>query len=595
MENKKGTKPISDWFIIRESEVDSLEPLDSFEELFESSGSDISDLIDDTEVEQGNSLALHNALITEACDAAIANFVKRNQTPSTNVEPVAELSPRLASVKLTPSGESKGKRKLFEDSGIEQDETEDCSRTQVDNASGESTVGVSHGPVEVLQNSNKAGITHNKFKELFGVPFSELTRPYKSDKTTCVSWVVAVMQVAEEVIEAAKILLQQQCVFLQLISYGFDGLFLLEFKTAKCRNTVRNVFTTMLNVTGDQLLINPPKVKSTPVALFFWRHSLGNASYQHGQFPDWITHQTMISHQMGSTAENFQLTAMVQWAYDNDMTDEGSIAYNYAALGNEDANASAWLKSNNQAKYVRDCCYMVQLIKRQEMREMSMAGWIKKCCSKVTAEEGDWKTIGRFLKFQGVNIVAFLGALRLFLKSTPKKQCIVICGPPDTGKSMFCFSLIKFLCGKVISYANSQSHFWLQPLRDCKVALLDDATMPTWQYIDVYMRTALDGHPICIDAKHKNPTQVTIPPMFITSNINVLKEQSLLYLHSRVRVFEFPNKVPLDEYGDPMYTFTDVNWKFFFEKLTKQLDLTEDYGEPGVPFRFDPGGSAHNI
>lgn len=37
-------------------------------------------------------------------------------------------------------------------------------------------------------------------------------------------------------------------------------------------------------------------------------------------------------------------------------------------------------------------------------------------------------------------------------------------------------SFIHFIQGAVISFVNSTSHFWLEPLTDTKVAMLDDAT-----------------------------------------------------------------------------------------------------------------------
>lgn len=584
MADKKGTD--GEWFILREAEEtdESFEHIDSFEELFDASASDLSDLIDDCEVDQGNTLALFNAQeLTEACET-INIIQNRKQTPSPKLESVAALSPRLASVTLTSTAEKRGKRKLFQDSGLGEDEAEDNAETQVasEPANGVSGAGSSteSGALDILRSSNRQATLHAKFKNAFGVSFTELTRTFKSDKTTCISWVIGIMAVSEEVLNAAKVLLQQQCDYLQLISYGFDGLFLLQFKHNKSRETVRKLFATMLNINELQLLLNPPKVRSLPTALYFYSKSLGNASYQYGEVPDWIKKQTAVSHQMAATSDAFDLTQMVQWAYDNEYLDEASVAYNYALIAQEDNNANAWLKSNCQAKYVKDCVYMVRLFKKQEMRDMSMSAWISKCCMQIDGE-GDWKPIGRFLKFQNVNMITFLSALRFFLKGVPKKQCIVLHGPPDTGKSMFAYSLVKFLKGQIVSYMNSRSHFWLSPLTDCKIGLLDDATMPCWLFMDVNLRSGLDGNTVCVDTKHRNPIQMKLPPLLITTNVDVKKEVSLMYLHSRLQAFCFPNKMPLLENGDPMYTFTDLNWKSFFVKLAKSLDLTptEEHGD----------------
>ena len=148
--------------------------------------------------------------------------------------------------------------------------------------------------------------------------------------------------------------------------------------------------------------------------------------------------------------------------------------------------------------------------------------------------------------------------------------------------------MVKFLRGKVVSYFNKSSQFWLQPMLDSKIGFLDDATYYCWTYIDSYMRNALDGNPMCIDAKHKAPQQVKLPPFLITSNLNVKTMDEFKYLHSRLTCFEFPNALPLDQWGTPMFKFTDQAWKCFFLKLARQLDLQEEENEserPGRTFR----------
>lgn len=106
------------------------------------------------------------------------------------------------------------------------------------------------------------------------------------------------------------------------------------------------------------------------------------------------------------------------------------------------------------------------------------------------------------------------------------------------------------------------------------------------------MRNALDGNPMCLDSKHKAPTQLKLPRMLITTNINVLKETTLLYLHSRVLCLEFSNKMPFNTDGSPLFPITDATWKCFFRKFGEQLDLTAsedegngDSGDLDRPFR----------
>ena len=277
---------------------------------------------------------------------------------------------------------------------------------------------------------------------------------------------------------------------------------------------------------------------------------------------------------------------MVQWAYDNDYNDEPSIAYYYALHAEQDTNAAAFLQSNQQVKYVKDCLQMVKMYKRQELKNMTMSEWIFKCCGNVK-EGDDWKVITQFLKFQNINILSFLIALKLFFKGIPKKTCIVIYGPPDTGKSWFCFKLIKFLQGKVVSFMNRSSHFWLMPLVEGKVGFLDDATHCCWTFLDSNMRNAFDGNYVSVDVKHKALQQIKLPPMFITTNVDVPKEPSLMYLYSRLTCFEFGNKMPLDDVGNPIYNITNDSWAMFFRKFARHLELSEDEcsnsGDPGEP------------
>nr|AYA94314.2 MAG: E1 protein [Human papillomavirus] len=577
------------WFVVEEAEcVDSL---DTFDDLFENSTecSNISNLIDDNldETDQGNSLALFNHQITEECNIAIA-ALKRKYTSSPPQPSVAALSPRLEAIRISPQKAHSSKRRLFRDSGIGEDETTHSDvQVETENSPVSNGETVKSAIQEIFLAKNKNAKLLYKCQELFGIAYSDITRCFKSDKSLCENWVVFVFAAACEVIEGSKVILQKHCEYVQCMQFDFSALYLLHFKTAKNRTTVNKLFCNILNIQECQLLCNPPNSKSVPCALYFYKQCITEKAFTFGKLPKWVSKQTQVNHQLACQAEAFELSKMVQWAYDNRITEEPEIAYEYALLAETDGNAAAFLKSNQQVRYVRDCQSMVKLYLKQEMRNMSMSQWIFKCCNECEGEE-DWKVICNFLKFQHVNIISFLTALRYLFKAVPKRNCIVIHGPPDTGKSYFCFSLVRFLKGKVVSYFNKSSQFWLQPMLESKIGFLDDATVCCWNYIDNYMRNALDGNPMCIDAKHKAPQQVKLPPFLITTNLNVMIMDDFKYLHSRLTCFEFPNKVPLDQWGTPIYKFTDQAWKCFFLKLAKQLDLQEDENEserPGRAFR----------
>nr|AYA93879.1 MAG: E1 protein [Human papillomavirus] len=582
------------WFV-REAEcVDSLQALD---DLFEEStnGSVISNLIDDEgdQVDEGNSLALYNAQVTEDSERTLLEL-KRKYIKSPE-RTLATLSPRLEAVRISPRRPIK--KRLFEDSGVGEDEAESVNEVfQVE----ENIVpnhAVENGAADNFLNCiNKRAMILAKFKEKFGVPYSELTRVFKSDRTCTNDWVLTVYNVAEEVLQGSKILLQQHCSFLQAITFDFSALFLFEFKSAKNRLTIVKLMCQLFNCIECQIICDPPRIRSAPTAFYFYKKIISKTCFVFGPLPDWINRHCIVNHQMANAAENFDLSKMIQWAFDNDMVEDAEIAYHYALLADSDSNAAAFLNSNQQVKYVRDCRHMVTLYKRQQMKQMTMGQWIGKCCENV-ATTGDWRVIAKFLRHQNVNVISFLIHLKTFFKCIPKKNCLLIYGPPDTGKSYFCYTLLHFLKGKVVSYMNKNSVFWLQPLHDCKIGYIDDATYAAWLHIDVNMRGALDGNHICLDSKHKAPTQTKLPPLMITSNHDVINDQSLMYLHSRITAINFPNQMPLTNEGLPLYDINDATWKSFFTKLSRQLDLTfeeegDESGGPDRAFRCTAGGAA---
>lgn len=592
---EEGTgEGFSGWFVNREamcsdgsSDEDETEPNDSFQS--------ITDLIDDTQQCQGNTLKLFHQQEKEETGRQL-QALKRKYTSSPHTPTEGDLSPRLRAISITPE-KGRTKRRLFDsqtDSGVEsqRNETADPNASSFE-VVGDSAVAISdEGHVQnlnLLRSSNRTARLYALFKEGFGVSYKDLTREYKSDKTCNPDWVIAMYGVSEEVVNAARSTLQSNCDYVYMQCRPTSGatvtLMLLRFKVGKCRETARKQVCGMMHLDQLLCLCDPPKVQSVPAALYWYKNSLSPAVFKCGTVPDWIQRQTLVSSLMEES--KFDFSAMVQWAYDNEYLEESIIAYEYARRADDDANANAWLSSTCQAKYVKDCSVMVRHYKRAEMKNMTISQWIWKCCREVNGD-GDWKPISLYLRSQGVEVVRFLSAMRYWLKGVPKKNCIAICGPPNTGKSIFCMSLIGFLKGRVLSFANSKSHFWMQPLTEAKVVLIDDATRATWDYVDTFMRNALDGNPLSVDCKYRAPTQIKCPPMLITTNEDVAVNPRWRYLHSRVTVFYFQQPMPLDAAGDPQYIFNERHWKSFFKRCQKPLDLTEEEGE-------DDGESMHTF
>nr|WJJ59311.1 MAG: E1 protein [Leptonychotes weddellii papillomavirus 10] len=628
----QGTDPDegpSGWFLVREADCDDSDSDEEEGTDIENAFDDLGDFIDyvDEGLCQGNSRALFQQQEREE-DEVLVQALKRkhrHSTPVSDKQKVdADLSPRLHAISISPH--KPAKRRLFDnsnkDSGYSLSEkyetgsfdgqaasgaptqVQNTGEAQLEEEEGWETVALSelsqvgvghdHGSAEasamllqLMKSSNQRATMLAKFKQSFGMGFSELTRKFTSNKTCNSDWVVAAYGIYPSLEEGLKERLKDLCTYYYLnkctTNSGSITLMLLSFKAHKCRDTLHKLLRTVANLSEIQLMSEPPKVRSAPAALYWFRTAMSSSTDTFGDCPAWITRQTLLSHQTADE-QRFDLSVMIQWALDNDLSDESTIALEYAQMADTDSNAAAWLKTTAQAKHLRDCAIMVRHYQRAIMRSMTMSAWLHSRCLKAP-EGGDWKHIMKFLKYQSVEIVAFLTALLRFLKGIPKNNCIAICGPPDTGKSTFAMSLIHFMGGKVLTYANNRSHFWLQPLADARVVLLDDATVSTLDYVDSFLRNALDGNPMCVDLKHRAPMQIKCPPVLLTSNIDISQDSRWRYLHSRIRVFNFRSEYPFNEQGQPIFALNDANWRSFFEKLWVQLDLSdqEDEGENGDP------------
>ncbi|ADJ96348.1 E1 protein [Phocoena phocoena papillomavirus 2] len=628
MDNSQGTDPLeggSDgWVLVEARDVDGGE--DDWEEDEDDLGEDLVDFIDDSGIASGGRGGVHRQLQTaqeRADDDRALLLLKRKfmESPKSKVE--VELSPRVEAISLREK-RGRARRRLYgepiNDSGHGDSLEESSSDLVVPgmqvqeggdgncNMQGAPPVVVrasQHGNeqtqdeedytgqvTQLLRSGKPKAVLMALFRDTHGCSFTDLTRVFQSDKTICEDWVGVVGGVPCSLADAIPELLKPHVCYAHITQstckLGIMILFLIKWKTGKNRETVCKLLSGLLAVEKHQMILEPPRTRHAGAALFWYKKAMSNGTIAFGDVPQWILKQVNIQEQLGEQSA-FSLSNMVQWAYDNDFVEECTIAYEYALLADEDKNAEAFLRSNNQSKHVKDSANMCKLYKRAEMKKMTMHQWIKHCSEKIEGD-GDWKPILKFLKYQGIEVMDFIGILKQFLKRTPKKNCLVIYGPPDTGKSLFGMSFISMLQGKTISHVNSTSHFWLQPLLDCRVAMLDDATESTWDYFDKYLRNLLDGNQVCIDAKHKAPTQFKSPPLLITTNCDVKSNPRWKYLHSRLCQIEFPNPLPLTDKGDPVYELTKQNWKCFFRRCWAALTIGDavqggDNGKPMQPLR----------
>lgn len=553
-------------FILYEADCSDIDGEDETENC----NSDIEDFIDNAVVRQGNHLALYQTIQKKAGEEELLKL-KRKLLLSPSEEQASE-----AAAKRTPLAP----RQL--NFNQENEASHNTSRSQVSNG----TLGGGRGNIEglhlqLLRAKNASSCKLALFKEVYIASFCDLTRVYKHNKTTNSQWVAAVFGVKEPLLTAAQELISKDCIFCQIIcrphEKGNVACILMQFKVSKSRDTVSNYLSRMLNVTDTDMLLQPPRVTSVCSALFWYKSAMAPATFVYGEIPLWIKQQTLISEQTGENSK-FNFNEMVQWAYDHQLTDESKIAYDYAAMSFENANAKAWLGLTNQAKIVKDVSTMVRHYLKAEIANMTISAYIHRQCKRVTGQ-GSWVKIMNFLKHQNIEPIRLVNAFRPWLQGIPKKNCIAIIGHPNTGKSLFSNSLIHFLGGKVLSFACHKSHFWLTPLAEARVALIDDATVPCLKYFDTYMRNVLDGYEICIDRKHRSAVQTKAPPIILTTNVDFNQDERFHYLKSRMITFYFNEPCPMDDNNRPLFQFTDADWNSFFRRLWQRLDLSDQEEE----------------
>lgn len=417
------------------------------------------------------------------------------------------------------------------------------------------------------------------FKRAAGFSFMQLVRPFKNPKSQSLDWVV--LNGSGDVEYMENVLKKSQDVVTAIVCFKGLQVVYLEFAVGKTKTSVRK-WLGNLGFNKDKLWhMDPPNIRLLLNALFWFKE--GHAVK--GGMPQWV--QKFFIEETKAQEDKFDLTQMVQWAMDNKYYDEPTICFQYAQEANQsNINAKLWLASTSQLRYARDCATMARNMYAGYMKSLSLSEYVQERVDATT------DTVGRdritpLLHYQGVLIYDFLEGLKNMLHRVPKKCCMCIMGPTNTGKSMFAMSLIKFFEGQVLSFYCSRSHFWLQPLANCRLALLDDAHWATWDYLDQNLRNGLDGNPIQIDCKNKVPIQIDCPPLLITTNYDFRKgrqagdpldepkpQRIYKYLKSRVRVYEFVKPLVTSS-GNTKWVVDPSDWKQFFIRYAQALGLED--------------------
>lgn len=377
-----------------------------------------------------------------------------------------------------------------------------------------------------------------KHLESQGIQFRNWHRQIKSDLTQIDCWFIAALEKEPHPKGQAIIAALNNKVTLIKKTFQTDFWMLcIEFQEG--RRSRAGMKKMCENVSLQCFLIEAPNNRSTNIA------NLVKVCLQDLEQQDQMK---WIKAVMLDPLENkFDLSTMVQWAITNKIYTQAEITYNYTVLaGKGDNNAKNWLASTSQVKYAKDCATQVKLLNTGELICTPTEEVISDNCNEIIklnrAKGGipDYKRFDRWCYLQKINPLDLQVALKHIIKGTMKKSVICFTGVQNSGKSTLVGYFLNIFKGRFISYSPSPSSFWLQPAIGLKLVAIDDVPGDFWAYADAHLRPAFDGTQITIDVKYQAPHSGRLPPLLLTTNIDVPKDDKMKYLLNRITFFDCP-------------------------------------------------------
>lgn len=140
-------------------------------------------------------------------------------------------------------------------------------------------------------------------------------------------------------------------------------------------------------------------------------------------------------------------------------------------------------------------------------------------CLLSVDESLDW--FHKILEFNNINPKSFLtDAFNVMDKNYPKKNTLLVLGPPNSGKTL----IFSSLCKSAIFFSSAQnftgnSSFEFQDLLSCRCALINEP-MITDKTVET-MKNILEGNPTAIDKKYASAQLLPRTPIFITTNASL--------------------------------------------------------------------------
>lgn len=405
------------------------------------------------------------------------------------------------------------------------------------------------------------------------IEFSSWTKVVKSDLTQINVWLIAGLEMEPHAKGRA---IFEHCRGNAFIRYLYsDSFFVFCLEFINCRKSRKGLKSLCSKFGLETFIVEPPNNRSTATATDI-RLNLHNLNKEDGHGPEMPWIKTVS---MSAKDEKFDFSSMVQWAMQNNYTSQAVISYQYCLLASEgDNNAKQWLASTSQVKYAKDCVTQVNLLMKGELMCSTTNQIIEKNVRAFQKKEkGNPVRFTRWLTLQRILQEDFLGALKTLIAGKMKKSCVCLWGVPNSGKSTLVNYLLQIFEGKFLSFTPQPSSFWLQPAAGLKLVAIDDVPFSFWEYADHHLRPMLDGTQITIDVKYQAPLTTRMPPILLTTNLNIPDDKSMTYLKNRIRFISCQYSM-LESNRLKTLSFTLQDLCAWFEKFSEILDLNFDDG-----------------
>lgn len=153
----------------------------------------------------------------------------------------------------------------------------------------------------------------------------------------------------------------------------------------------------------------------------------------------------------------------------------------------------------------------------------------------------------------------------------PKKNCVMIFGPANAGKTLICESIVNStIYFETLSMFSGTSNFEFQPMQNMRAVLFNEPSV-TDKTVEM-MKNILEGIPVTIEVKYAKGQSLPRTPVFITGNGNFLQYTSKREQHKdafKARTFYY-SFVPFDDLRKCHGKLHPLMWDTLIRELDKE-------------------------